>query len=123
MYRSGFTGIGNFEPCIGLMKRAIVFARRTRRHKSGPQIGKHNVLASAGEKITNFRNLIEHLDDGILKGNIPTGSPIALLVKSDSIELTGIEIYFTDLAKWIQELHKLATDLVNYNEEETIPNK
>jgi len=27
------------------------------------------------------------------------------------------------LAKWIQELHKLATDLVNYNEEEIVPNK
>jgi len=73
--------------------------------------------------IITFRNAIEHLDDGILKGNIPNGSPIALLVKSDSIELTGNEIYFADLAKWIQELHKLATDLVNYNEEEIVPNK
>ena len=118
-----FQCIGHFESCISLMKRAIVFARRMRRHRGGPQIGKHDVLASAGEKIINFRNAIEHLDDDILKGNVPIGSPIALMVKSDSIELTGNEIYFTDLAKWIQELHKLATDLVNYNEEETVPNK
>jgi len=113
-----FVCTGHFESCITTMKRAIVFARRMRRHKNGPQIGKYEVLASSGKKIVDLRDAIEHLDEDILKGNIPQGSSILLKVNSDSLELAGNEIFFSDLAKWIRELHKIASELIDYRDEE-----
>lgn len=107
-----FICIGHLESCIGLMKRAIYFARKIRR---GMKIGKYSVLSSAiGDRITNLRNAIEHLDDYIIKSKISQGSPIALIVKKNSIELAGNEIYFSELAEWIKELHEIAEKLVNY---------
>lgn len=113
-----FRATGHCEICLNSLKRSINFAKRIQRDRNTLQIPRNlSVLSgTVTERIRKFRNAIEHLDKDILKGKIQKGEPISLLVNSDSIELLGEEIYFTEIAVWIQELNSLASALATYTE-------
>jgi len=111
-----FRCIAHMESCINTMRRAILFARRMRNHKDSPAIDKLAILSGdVGDRLVETRNAIEHLENSILKGDIPEGEPTTLLVQSDRIGLLGNEILYSEFADWITELHKLAENLVDYH--------
>ncbi len=112
-----FRAIAHMETLVNTMRRAILFARRMRRHKDSPQIEKLNVLSgNAGDRIVEIRNAIEHLENKILEGKITQGEPTTLLVQSDRIELLAHEIFYRELADWAIELHDLAIQLSDYQD-------
>lgn len=112
-----FRAIAHMETLVNTMRRAIFFARRMRRHKDSPKIEKLNVLSgSAGDRLVEIRNAIEHLENKILKGKIAQGEPTTLLVQSDRLELLGHEILYRELADWAVELHDLAIELADYRD-------
>jgi len=113
-----FRAIGHCEICLISLNRSINFAKRIQQNRNTLQIPRNlSVLSGAvTERIRNFRNAIEHLDKDILNGKIQKGEPVSLLVNSDSIELLGEEIYFKEIAVWIQELNSLASTLGTHTE-------
>lgn len=114
-----FRCIAHMETCINTMRRAILYARRMRRHQASPQIDKLKVLSGdAGDRLIDLRNAIEHLESSILKGEISQGEPTTLMVQSDRVELANITIYYSELSEWAIELHSLAEELVDYQEPE-----
>ena len=114
-----FRTSAHLETCINTIRRAIRFARRMRRHQHSPSISKLPVLSdSVGKRIDGIRNAVEHLEEEILNGKIGEGEPTTLIVKSDSIELANIEIFYSELADWIKELHELAVSMADYREED-----
>jgi hypothetical protein len=109
-----FQAAGHFEQCISAIRRAIRFSR----HKKGPRLPRTEVLSDRVEKkLRDMRDAIEHTDSRIRKGQIVDGDPIMLMVKSDSIELGGVEIYYDELARWIKQLNGLAEVVARYREE------
>ena len=111
-----FRAVGHFEQCFSALQRALLFAH----HKKGPKLPHSDVLSKRVRKrLRNIRNAIEHTDRDLRKGRISENKQIMLIVKSDSVELGGNEIYYNELAEWIRSLNKLAEFVVSYCESET----
>lgn len=111
-----FVATGHLEQCIHAMRRAIRFAR----HKNGARLPRIDVISSNVEwKIQNMRDAIEHTDERIRKQEIQQGEFLMLAVKSDSIELDGKEISYTELAEWLKQLHDLSEVIATYRKDET----
>ena len=109
------------ENCITALRRTIVFARHIRRDQRSPQIPRGLPVLSDGmvNRIDTIRNAIEHIDERIARGEMVDGATITVTVKSDSIELGGEEIYFTELADWIRQLDFLVEKLSSPSEVES----
>ena len=74
----------------------------------------HDVLSSdAFDRLLGLRTSISRRDEEISEGTLSRGQPIALLVKSDAVELGGYEIYYTELASWLRHLHKIVDRLID----------
>jgi hypothetical protein len=114
-----FVATGHFESVITSLKRAQRFLERIKRDRAVPSVDKELAVISkeAIKKVTDIRDAIEHLDEKVIKGKIEEGESIALLVKSDGVELLGTEIKYTELAKWIRELDTVSNFLSTYTEE------
>lgn len=111
-----FRAVEHFEQCLSALQRAQRFAR----HKKGPKLPPSDVLSKiVTKRLFKIRNAIEHTDDCIRKCQISENEPIMLVVKSDSVELGGIEIYYNELAELIRALNKLAEFVAGYCESET----
>jgi hypothetical protein len=114
-----FKCIGHMESCIRTINRAINFARKIRHHQESPDVEKLNVLSGrVGNRIEDMRNAIEHLECDILAGKMEEGGANTLIVRNDRIELFDKCISYSELAKWIEELHDLASKLKDYREKE-----
>jgi hypothetical protein len=108
--------VNHMETCLISLNRCKNYIQRIKGIKAIHQIPRDiKVLVKNNEKrIRNIRRAIEHLDADISQDLIPVDEMIAVVVKSDSVELYGIEIFFTELAEWIKELHSLASILSDY---------
>ena len=110
-----FRAIDYMETCVGSMKRALLFANAIADRNGQLVSPNHPLLASdAFPRLKKIRNAIEHMDERIADGKAGPGTsaPMALLVKSDNIELSGEEISYQDLSQWLTQLHQIAEDLV-----------
>ena len=114
-----FVSVGYFEALLSSLKRAIKFAERIRRDRDCPPISNAlSIFSTTSHKtITYFRNAIEHLDEEIYNDTQKEGDPITLLIKDNSIELSGIEISYKSMETWIRELDDIARKLAIYREE------
>jgi hypothetical protein len=111
----------HMETCINTIRRAILFARRMRKHRNSPNIYKLTILSdSEGKRLIDMRNAIEHLEGYIREGKIVEGQPFFLLMQNDRVELLGEEIYYSELANWIKQLHTLANELADYRSSDSI---
>jgi hypothetical protein len=74
----------------------------------------HDALSNdAFSRLLGLRKSMSQRDDEIAEGTISPDQPIALLVKSDAIELGGYEVYYTELASWLRHLHTIADHLID----------
>ena len=114
-----FRATAHLETCIHSLKRAIRFAEHIRRDKKSPTIPqKLDVISKSAQiRITVVRDAIEHMDDRIIKGKIPKNGPVALIMKSDCLELAGEIITYIELAEWIKQLHRLALEFADYQDQ------
>ena len=113
-----FRTVDHLETCITTLQRTIEFARKIRKTSKAPVLPrKVNVLSDdTGNRIKKIRNAIEHMDKDIIQGKLKENDSIALVAKSDALELSGEEIYYNELANWLRELHSLAKIIINHNE-------
>jgi hypothetical protein len=121
-----------FMRCVGHMENCIDSLHRSLLHMEGLKVSLHKVRERANEslpqvareelpkksdrnRVKRIRHAIQHMDERIARGKAGADiAPIGLNVKSDSVELDHEEIYFTELASWIQQIYKVAVRLVRY---------
>jgi hypothetical protein len=111
------------ESCISAMIRAINLARRVRGDQKGPQLQRRIRVLSGpvSKKLNAMRNAMEHVDGQIADDAWVPGAPLCLLLKNDGLELAGVEIGYTELAQWVEQLNDLALQLAQYKEPQTNP--
>jgi hypothetical protein len=104
------------ESLLTAMLRVINLGDRIRRDQNGPPIAKTvEVFRSpVWKRVSAMRNAIEHVDSEIVRNTWKPDGPAMLLLKNDRLALPGAEITYTDLAKWLQQLHAVGTDLLAY---------
>jgi hypothetical protein len=113
------------ENCIDSLYRSFLhveglkvslYKERERANEALPQIARENLPKKSNMKrVMRIRHAIQHMDDRISKGRAGADiAPIGLNVKSDSVELDHEEIYFVELASWIQQIYNVAMQLVMY---------
>ena len=113
-----FLAVGHFEVCITNLRRAIRIGNRIRQYKGAPQVPRLRVLSKGVEaRVDDIRHTIEHLEEKMLKGEIGSDESTILRPMSDSIELAGKGISYAELAEWIEALHTMARDLVEFRQE------
>ena len=112
-----FRATGHIETCIGTLKRAIRALDRIRRDQQSPEIPKHLPVLSGQtpERITEVRDAMEHMDERILNGQLPTIEALCLLT-DDGLDFCGTRVSFTELASWVKQLHSLSESLASYVE-------
>ncbi len=136
-YFQEYVGSGNktslFMRCVDHMENCIDSLHRVFLHLEGlkaslyleqqsctdnpvPHISRKTIPnKSAQRRVKRIRRAMQHMDERISQGRAGRDkAPIGLLTKSDSIELDEEEIYFTELASWIEQLYKATEQLVNY---------
>ena len=108
-----FVATGHLEQCIHAIRRAIRFAR----HKNGPRLPRTEVISSSVEyRIRDLRDAIEHTDERVREQKIKQGEFLMLAVNSNSIALEGKEIFYSELAEWLKQLHQLSEFVATYRE-------
>jgi hypothetical protein len=131
-YLNSHNQIGLFMRCVDHMENCVDSLNRVLSHLEGlrtslhreqsrsseplPQIAREDIPSSTARKrINEIRDGIQHMDDRITKGRAGRDiAPIGLVVKSDSIELDNKEIYFVELAHWIEQVYAITERLVGY---------
>lgn len=128
-----------FEDCITSMHRAIECMRRIRRYREVPAdirslfAVKPQFCADAVvRRIRNMRNDIQHMDDRVIRGDIPTDTwfmlmaggpetpvddsdqPNQTLKRIDRIFIGSNEILFSELVGWLKEMGECARIISEY---------
>ena len=119
-----FRASAHFEVCISTLKRSMNHLIRMRRERKIsqplkdllPKTLRGRKVERVRDDVRVLRDAIQHLEERILKGETPTGKPIALMPCEDCVELGGYRILYSDLAKWLRELHGCARKLSRYRE-------
>jgi hypothetical protein len=117
--------VDHMENCVDSLNRVFLHldGLRTSLHREQshtseplPQINREDLPSTTNRKrINDIRDAIQHMDDRISKGRAGKDiAPIGLNVKSDSIELDNEEIYFVELAQWIEQVYAVTERLVGY---------
>lgn len=119
---------GHIENYMNALHRSILFAKSLRSHHNKirrrdpslpvlPLPQKMPLLTAEGtSRIETIRHAIEHMDNKICEDKIVNDGPLAILVKNDGIELDEVEISYSELADWIQQLYEIASSLCTYHE-------
>ena len=115
--------IGYYESLLTTLKRCINHLKALRRYyATHPSLknllpGNVGVLRSNVEgRITGMRDGIQHLEGQLIRGCIQKGEPLCLTPSTDGVVLGNLKISYTEIAKWIRELHTLAGNVASYVE-------
>ena len=117
--------VDHMENCVDSLHRSFlhlnglrtsIYRERQHTNEPLPDIDRDELPTSSDRKrIDNIRDAMQHMDDRISKGRAGADiAPIGLNVKSDSVELDHEEIYYAELALWIQQIYRVAEQLTNY---------
>jgi hypothetical protein len=117
--------VGHMETCVDTLNRVFLHLRRLRtalckeQSRTGealPEIDRRQIPKGPDmDRVRDVRNAVQHMDDRITKGEAGEGkAPIGLMVKSDSIEIANREIYFAELALWIEQVYRATKRLTSY---------
>jgi len=112
--------INHLENCINALRRLFCLFKYIKSVKQNYFFIDRNLRRSIDIKfhqIKGLRNLIEHMDEKILKGGIKKGQTIALDISEDASEIMigDIRLSTTDLSNLIKSFYAIAQDLAVYN--------
>lgn len=107
---------GHMENCLNALIRAVRFAERIRRGKTGPAVDRVVTprLKNAYNELVGIRNSVEHMEEMLIHGELEEGAAVAIVLEDDQIELAGHTVRFEDLASWVEILHDLAVEWSDY---------
>jgi hypothetical protein len=112
--------LGRFETSVHSIRRSMRFLERLRTLKTAPTFDRPLVrlLASYERDLTPVRDLIEHADEYIDRGEIKKGQPVMLLISDDmkALEIGALRLAFDRLAKLLRRLHGVAAQLCDVRE-------
>jgi len=106
-----------FETCIQSLHRSILYLDRLRRlgfcrPDGTPFIPRLRDLEVLNEgirsRVRNLRDASKHLDEDIIKGQIPEEADVAIHLGWQYAKLAGTEICYEEVSKWIIQLHHFA---------------
>jgi hypothetical protein len=120
-----FRCVDHMENCVDSLHRVFQHMKKLRHQlrtledqtdQQVPRIGRNELPRSQDQdRIRRIRRAIQHIDKDIeMRSAGENIAPIGLIVKSDSIELDSEEIYFGELASWIEQVCKLTRRLIEY---------
>ena len=107
----------HFESCVQSLHRAIQYLERLRRlgYKRGdgtpfiPRPRELEVLRdSVKVQVRDMRDAVEHLDSDILKERLPESAKVGIHLGWDKASLGSRQLYYADVARWIEQLHEFA---------------
>lgn len=109
------TAAGHFENIVTTLHRLQGFSTS----KEGPKRPHSMQVFSndAKNRIKSTRNLIEHTDGKIIKGEIAEGSYFTIKLCDDLFGFAGYEITYAELADWLKELYDFADVHINFEYE------
>ena len=110
----------HFESCIWHLDRFIKHARALRGQKNAESELKELIpkdlsfFAGSPHATTKVRNMISHLDEKLLRGELPQGTKIVLAPLKDGLSISSHEISWQQLVGWLTQAHKCAEALANF---------
>ena len=117
---SYFRAQDHFETCLHALHRAIIYLDRLRRlgirrADGTPFVPRPSDLEVLNERIRtrvrDMRDACEHLDEDIIKGQIPKDAEVAIHLGWECAKLDDKEIFYTEISRWIIQLHQFALPL------------
>jgi hypothetical protein len=58
--------------------------------------------------VRRLRDSCEHLDADIIDGRIPLNAEVAIHMSWNQAQLAGISVRYTEITRWIRQLHRFA---------------
>jgi len=114
---------GHCEICIDRLHSAIRCLSVIRGHQHAPQKMKDLlprtltvIRGAVQDDVRDFRDAIQHRADRLKRGEPVKGHPFVVFPGQREIALDNLRIRYTELAKWLQELHQCGMLLVGYRE-------
>lgn len=107
----------HFESCIQSLHRALIYFERLRgfgykRGDGTPFIPRPRELEVLRDTVRTpvraMRDALEHLDNDILDGTLPEDSPAGPRLGWEVATLGAHKLRYTDVARWIEQLHEFA---------------
>lgn len=114
----------HFETSLHCVHRAVSYLERLRsmgfRQPDGqpfiPRPRDLEILRNdVKTKIRIFRDLAEHLDQDIIEGRLAPDAEVGIHLGWEKASLNGAEIEYTDLVRWLTQLHQFAGILSRVN--------
>lgn len=118
-----FRAQDHFETCINSLHRSILYLDRLRRlgfkTSNGlsfvPRPRELAVISeSAQNRVRNFRDACEHLDQDIIEQKLPPVIEIGVHLGWERGKISDFEILYEDLANWLHQIHYFALLLRAY---------
>jgi hypothetical protein len=128
-----------FEDCINSMHRAVLCMKGIRHNREVPEGLRsmfpdtpHFTKDAIANRIRGIRDVIQHMDARVLKGQIPEGTTFMLtatgpetpvpesnqpnqtLKRIDRLAIGDAEVLFTELVAWLREMGKCAESISKY---------
>ena len=113
-----FRTIDHLETCVDSLNRVSEFAERLRRLEGAPPIDRQKLPRQRErDEIGQARDAIQHADKDLVdhRTGESTGRSMALLPMDGGFEVGGHEIEWRDLARWIEQYHDLARELIAHS--------
>ena len=108
-----FISISHVEAGVTAFARALTFAEWLMRSKYAPAIAKDELPPKTiRDSVRAVRNKIEHYDEEIAHGNVPTETMPMLQILDNCLKLESESISWTDLDESIRKLHSLVARLI-----------
>ena len=102
----------HIETCINAVSRLFKLLERIKSEKGSPAFPRElrRLVETKSKSVANVRNVVEHMDEQIQKGEITPGKPIMLTISKndDRVIVSKYEIKFEELAMVLEKMHEIA---------------
>ena len=105
----------HLENCIVSIRKAINFARSIRRNQAAPTVPRIDLLSQGGaKKIMDARNMLEHLEEKLIQGELDEEGTIMLAPEEESLSIGSIVITYLELSAWLKELFEVSESIKDF---------
>jgi hypothetical protein len=109
----------HFESCVQALHRGINYLERLRAlgysNNGVPLVARPRDLEVIREvtksAVRQFRDFLEHIEDDIIQGRVPSDSNAFIHLGWSSASINGATLAYADVARWVSQLHEIAAPL------------
>ncbi|MFE7423708.1 hypothetical protein [Rhodococcus sp. NPDC057529] len=112
-FGSLFASVSHVEAGVTALARCLIFAEALMKSDTAPPVERSELPPKPlRERIRKLRNKIEHYDEDIAHGTIPTETMPMLHVLDDRVQLTSISITWPEIDVAVRLIHSLTARLI-----------